>query len=248
MIRFPHVTPASAARTLVIGALTVVLAAAGAAAQSPSPAGSGPVPAASAVPFPATVAAPGSDPLGVSHEEWTNRYWNWLFGFPAGSDPDVFDADVCPPSPSKDITFLPTAFFGTVQQLTCEVPAGTPILVFAGGSFCVVGDGTTVTDLPGCVADSDATISSPSIAVDGRLVPDIDSYHFGDGKPFKFDLVKDNLFGLPEGTEDAAGTGWLTILSDLAPGTHTIVARDETTDPDLGPQTAEVVATITVTD
>ena len=61
-------------------------------------------------------------------------------------------------------------------------------------------------------------------------------------------LVKDNLFELPEGTEDAAGTGWLTILSDLAPGTHTIVARDETTDPGLGPQAAEVVATITVTD
>jgi hypothetical protein len=248
MIRSPRVTAAGAARTLVVGALTVVLAAAGAAAQGPSPAGSGPVPVASAVPFPATIAAPGSDPLGVSYEEWTNRYWNWLFSFPAASSDDVFDADVCPPSPGKDITFLPTAFFGTVQQMTCEVPAGTPILVFAGGSFCDTSGGTTVAELPGCLADSDATISSPSIAVDGRLVPDIDSYHVGDGKPFKLTLVKDNLFELPEGTEDAAGTGWLTILSDLAPGTHTIVARDETTDPGLGPQAAEVVATITVTE
>ena len=162
MIRSPRVTPASAARTIVIGALTVVLAAAGAAAQSPSPAGSEPVPVASAVPFPATVAAPGSDPLGVSYEEWTARYWDWLFGFPAGADPDPFTATVCPPSPSKDITFLPTTFFGTVEQLTCEVPAGTPILAFAGGSFCVVGDGTTLEIFLVASPISDATLTPPA--------------------------------------------------------------------------------------
>ena len=133
-----------------------------------------------------------------------------------------------------------------MQQLTCDVPAGTPILAFAGGSFCVVGDGTTLEDLPACVADSDATISAPSIAVDGRLVPEIESYHFS--QQFKLNLVKDNLFGLPEGQEDAIGTGWLTILSDLAPGSHTIVARDEATDPGVGLQAAEMVATITVTE
>ena len=72
------------------------------------------------------------------------------------------------------------------------------------------------------------------------------SYHAG--QPFELTLVKDNIFGLPEGREDASGTGWVTILSDLAPGTHTIVARDETTDPGLGLQAAEMVATITVTD
>ena len=45
-----------------------------------------------------------------------------------------------------------------------------------------------------------------------------------------------------------SGPAGLRLLSDLAPGTHTIVARDETTDPGLGPQAAEMVATITVTD
>lgn len=194
-------------------------------------------------PYPATVADPAGDALGASHATWAERWWTWLLTFPSAEDPSL--ATTCPVSPADGPLILPQTFFGMVQQLTCPVEAGRAVLVTAGGTLCTLDPGMTDDDLLACVKESDADLESPSIAVDGRILPDIEAHHVFT-EPFEFEVGADNLLGVPAGTVRAAASGWMALLSDLAPGTHTIVLRDEQEDPAMGRQLAEAVVILEV--
>ena len=65
---------------------------------------------------------------------------------------------------------------------------------------------------------------------------------------FELESPEGNLFELPAGPTPAMGSGWFVMLSDLTPGTHTIVVRDETTDEAGAIVAAELTATVEVTD
>jgi hypothetical protein len=225
----------------LIGALAATIAIIPAAhAQSPSagpadaPASSAPSPA----PYPATVAAPGAEQAARA-----TAWWQWLLSFPV--DQDASTATTCLPSPKGGPVMLPQTYFGTIQQLTCSIDAGGSVLVSAGGTICTADPGDTPESTAACVADNDATIHTMSIAVDGRMLPDIGSFHALTG-PFDLVLGKDNAFGVEPGSLPAQASATVALLSGLAPGTHTIVARDETEDPVLGTLVAESITTLEV--
>ena len=92
-----------------------LLLAGGANAQSPAPLTA------------AAIAPPGSDPLGVPYETWAARWWSWLLGAPAETNPPV--AETCDTAQPGDAVFVPQTFFGMEHALTCAVGGSQPVLV-----------------------------------------------------------------------------------------------------------------------
>ncbi len=192
----------------------------------------------------ATLAAPGSDPLGVPYEDWASRWWSWLMSSPAAVNPGLTDA--CDAGQGPEAFFIPQTFPGIELAVTCHAAAGQPVLVSPGGSICTPDAGETEEDVAACVANSDATLFAPSVTVDGQPIADIGDW-FVMSEPFELMLPEDNLFGIPAGpVSGVLSSGWFVMLSDLAPGTHTIVLHDETTDPATGNLVAELTATVEV--
>jgi hypothetical protein len=213
--RHEHERRHTAALAIAGALLAATALAGGAGAQSPAPFTA------------ATIAPPGSDPLGYSYESWAARWWTWLLGIPAETNPGL--ADTCDLAQRGNAVFIPQTFFGMEHAVTCNAGASQSVLVTAGGSICTLEEGDTEADALACVAESDATIFNPSVTVDGQPVEDLDAY-FVVVSGFSIDLPEGNLFELPAGATEAAASGWFVMLSDLTPGGHTVVARDESTD------------------
>jgi hypothetical protein len=149
--------------------------------------------------------------------------------------------------PGRRPPILPQTLFGMVQQIDCTITSDRAVLVSAGGTICTIEPEDTEGTLLAGVWDSDTAMSGFSIAVDGRLLADIDA-HRSLTQPFDIELLEDSLFGMPAGTVRVAWSGRVALLSDLAPGTHTIVLRDEMGDPTRGTLAATTIVTIEVTE
>ena len=224
--------------------MVTVMASPGALAASPGASPTVPTVGPSAAPFTAaTIAAPGSDPLGVSYGDWASRWWTWLLGFPADTSPALVDS--CDAGQGTDVVFIPQTFLDMNVQTTCHVAAGQSVLVSPAGSLTTADPGDTDADIIASTAAALESLTNIRLTVDGQDVPGLDAYLVA-GDPFELPLVADNLFGAPEGTARAVGGGWFVMLSDLAPGTHTIVVHDESQDPEAGLQAAELTATVEV--
>lgn len=64
---------------------------------------------------------------GASYGEWGARWWQWLFSFPAASNPNLEQGVVdCARGQAGNVWFLAGAFGGTVSR-SCTIPAGKAI-------------------------------------------------------------------------------------------------------------------------
>ena len=74
------------------------------------------------------IAAPESLPGGLSYQQWSAKWWQWLWSIPVSINP-VFDttgADCAVSQPSGPVWFL-AGTFGTNVTRTCSIPAGKRI-------------------------------------------------------------------------------------------------------------------------
>jgi hypothetical protein len=195
----------------------------------------------------ALVAAPGSDPLGVSYGEWADRWWTWVTAVPAAQNPLMTDQCQAGQETGGDVFFLPHTAPGQTVTADCVVGAGQSILAQAGSIIWTNDEGETFEEMVPLVEGERDSFSELSVTIDGAEVPDIDSYWVvSPGTSHTFG--EDNVFGYDPGTQmDAVVGGWFVMIPPLGPGSHTVVLRDAV---DMGdgsePQVAEYTANVTV--
>jgi hypothetical protein len=108
--------------------------------------------------------------------------------------------------------------FGPTGVPSCTVAAGTTIFVAAASFECSTFENVAKPELRSCAIRNDAQ-SAPTVTVDGKPAT-VTETETGQRHSI---LPADNVFGLPAKTKGFFyGHGWVTLLSPLPSGTHTI--------------------------
>jgi hypothetical protein len=72
------------------------------------------------------VAPRDSKPHGMSYDEWSVRWWQWVFSLPANNSP-ILDTGDCSAGQSGHVWFLAGAFAPTTVTRQCTIPPGTAL-------------------------------------------------------------------------------------------------------------------------
>jgi hypothetical protein len=168
----------------------------------------------------------GSNAFGRSALGWQEAWIGWTFG--SSTNPLLDDASCG--EVVDGVFFLRGSFLGG-EELSCEVPSGTPLLAAPGGT--VAWWGVDAETEPGLLAARDALLaplSNPSVVLDGRSLPVADAFALSGVYPI--DMEPGNFMetlGIPvvEDPLRVASGGWFVRIRPLRPGEHTLVLSSE---------------------
>jgi hypothetical protein len=148
-----------------------------------------------------------------------------------------------------DSTVAP--FAGGVE-FSCKVKSDTKLFVAGFSTECSTFDndcgreddppgcdGTTAPELLRCARELDSD-KAPIVTLDGSPV----SLTEVATSPLNIVLPKHNVFGEPKGTQGlSVAHGFVALLGPLAPGTHTIMIKDNNVPPTFPENTTTIVVT-----
>jgi hypothetical protein len=164
-------------------------------------------------------------PHGYSLLDIGTAFNQWSFG--TAEDVNPLLAVRCEPSPlDPRIWFLPVSLGGE-WEATCDVPAGTFLVLTPGGWECSAAEpepfhGGNEEELRACVDAGFELLSYVEVTFNGETVTDLDDYVV----TTRMDtLPANNLLG-PDPTI-TMDKGYFMVLAPLGPGTHTLRAYDE---------------------
>ncbi|MEA2221998.1 MAG: hypothetical protein QOH83_374 [Solirubrobacteraceae bacterium] len=142
--------------------------------------------------------------------------WTTVLQTPSGQNPFGSGGQAHACIDLGDGTVAP---FGPNGVKSCTVSPGTTIFVASSSLECSTFEGTPEPMLRNCARKADVKVA-PSVTVDGAPVPVTEA----ETGLLNIVLPAQNIFGLPAGTQGYSyGHGWVTLLSPLSSGTHTIV-------------------------
>lgn len=151
--------------------------------------------------------------------------WNmWAFG---SSVDNPLLAVRCEQSPiDPQIWFLPVSLGGEWLS-TCDVPAGSFLLMNPGGSECSNIEpepyfGTDPTDLLSCVNETFQDLTHLEVTIGGKTVTNLDPYIVVTSV---INLPANNLINAAPGI--SRDKGYFLLLHPMSRGTHTMRAYDE---------------------
>ena len=164
-------------------------------------------------------------PHGHSLVDISTAFNQWLYGTPAGSNPNL--EGECEQSPlDSRIWFLPVSLGGE-SEVTCEIPTGTFLALTPGGWECSSLEpepffGSNEAELRECVDAGFALLSYVEVSFNGTTVTNLDEYVVTS----RLDtLPPDNLLSADSGI--TMDKGYFLVLRPLSPGAHTLRAYDE---------------------
>jgi hypothetical protein len=162
-----------------------------------------------------------SSPYGISYQQWTAKFWQWLLSLPASQHPrENYSPEKCANGQQGPVWFLEAPLSGK-QERTCTVPAGKSILAAVLQGWCDTSDPTTQTDedLRKCATEgNDYGVISGTL--DGVEIKNLDKYRVDSGF-YNVTIVADNLYNEPAGGPYRAFTnGFFFFLEPLPPGNH----------------------------
>jgi hypothetical protein len=208
---------------IVIAILTLAGSATSATAAEPDPA--------------SRIVSPNRDPYGVSYEEWTQRYMEWVFLTPGAANP-LFNPS-CNNLVDR-VWYMPQTFIGNTEKLHCVVGNTTPILISPAGTLCDTSYVPNPRTLRSCADVEFSGLSGVRVWIDGIPIPDLDQWIFST-PVFRISWPADNGFDVPPGSYLAAAKAHVLMLRPLSVGRHTIVVHDR-----FGEDVARVTAFLKV--
>jgi hypothetical protein len=177
-----------------------------------------------------TAPAASAEPRGGRLKTYLGDLWTSVIETPLEQGP-FGGGDPCVVLP--DGTVAPFVLPGD-QVTSCSVEPGTPVFVVLWSSECSTAEVGTIWyarnpgDARRCARETDAGITYRSITLDGVPIP----YTEVESRVMRVRVPAGNVFGVPAQQAVSVAHGWVTMLEDLAPGTHTIVIEGRGTYPD----------------
>jgi hypothetical protein len=162
-----------------------------------------------------------SAPYGISYQQWTARFWQWLYSLPADQHPrENYTPEKCANGQQGPVWFLDAPLSGK-QERTCTIPAGKSILAAVLNGQCDTGDSSlrTDADVRKCATEgNDYGVISGTL--DGVEIKNLDQYRIDSGF-YNITHTADNIYDLPAGGLYRAFTnGYFVFLEPPAPGKH----------------------------
>jgi hypothetical protein len=180
-----------------------------------------------------------SKPYGVSYEDWTIKFWQWLLSMPVDVNPTTdTTGERCAQEQEDSPVFFLVGAGGGVVERTCTVPAGKAILVPVGSvecSFAELGEfgGKTEEELHTCAEEDQSSNPLLFLSVDGREFKELESYRIH-SRAFDVNFPPNALFAAEPGPSRAVSDGYWIILEPLPVGEHEIHFKNSLTNPKTG--------------
>lgn len=178
----------------------------------------------------------GSAPFGISYEDWTATWWQWLLSIPTSENPAVdTTGEHCGVGQNGPVWFL-AGTTGGKNIRSCTIPSGVAILIPVLNSECSTAEFpelTTEIELYECAKNFQDQTQQLEFVLDGtpfegaempRVVSPL----------FSITFPEDNIFGAPDGMTNAVSDGNWVFLKPLSPGEHEVVAIGSSIDVTTG--------------
>jgi hypothetical protein len=178
-----------------------------------------------------------SSPYGITYEDWTIRYWQWIIPKPVDINPMTDETgEYCNVDQgSLPVFFLATGGGGKKERI-CTVPADKAILVAPSVvecSFAELPAASTEEELHVCAEEDQSSNPILFASVDGREISDLQKYRVH-SRAFDVVFPENALWGAAQGPTRAVSDGYWLILEPLTPGEHEIHIKSILTDPTSG--------------
>jgi hypothetical protein len=174
-----------------------------------------------------SVLPPNSSPHGKTYAEWSVKWWQWFLSIPEATNPSA--GGPCATGQSGKVWFLAGLFSPSPTPVICTVPTGTMLFFPIVNLEC-----SNVEPAPfygGTPAEREACARSfldglendleLTLMVDGKSVSNLKKYRTASGD-FSFAAPHGAVFGIPQGTWQAAADGYYVMLAPLTRGPHII--------------------------
>lgn len=162
-----------------------------------------------------------SAPYDIPYQQWTARFWQWLYSLTADQHPrENYTPEKCANGQQGPVWFLDAPLSGK-QERTCTIPAGKSILAAVLNGQCDTGDVSLRTDedVRKCATEgNDYNVISGTL--DGVAIKNLNQYRIDSGF-YNITHAADNIYGQPAGGSYRAFTnGYFVFLEPPAPGKH----------------------------
>jgi hypothetical protein len=177
-----------------------------------------------------------SKPYGLSYEDWTIKFWQWLLPIPVEINPKTDKTgEHCQEGQGTLPVFFLTNGDGSFTERTCTVPAEKAILIPVGLVECSFAEqsGTNEEELHTCAEEDQSSNPILFLSVDGRQIQQIEKYRVH-SRAFNVTFPENGLFGAKAGPSRAVSDGYWLIFEPLPPGEHEIHIKSSLTNPTTG--------------
>jgi hypothetical protein len=193
------------------------------------------------------------NPLDVSWEKWSEKWWNWIFSIPINQSPidgsDNLIAKQDDPSilmaqnhPDRgDVVFLAGARRGMVNRTCSNMPANKGILFPVATCECSYAEFPNYTAQQiEQAAKNGNKVTDMEADIDGQTfgMKQLQSYYVDTKGEFDIqNIVKDNIFGAEEGPSKAYSVGYWLFLKPLETGTRFKMSFKQNTEDNISSKT-----------
>ena len=179
-----------------------------------------------------------SKPYGISYEDWTIKFWQWLLPIPEDRNPMTdTTGEHCGERQNSTFPVFFLVFSGGGSAVrTCDVPAGKAILVPINVVECSYAEfpgAKTEEELHTCAEEDESSNPGLFLSVDGREFKNLEKYRVH-SRAFNVSFAENNVFATTPGPTRAVSDGYWAILEPLSPGKHDIQFKASLTNPTTG--------------
>lgn len=176
-----------------------------------------------------------SEPYGLSYEDWTIKFWQWLLSIPLDRNPisDQTGQHCGVEQGSEPVFFLAFSSGGGAER-TCSIPAGKAILIPVNVVECSFAE-VQVQDEAGlhkCAEEDESNNPGLYLSVDGTEYTNLEKYRVH-SRAFNVMLPENSLLQV-SGNTTAVSDGYWIIHEPLPPGDHIIHFKASLGDPRTG--------------
>jgi hypothetical protein len=177
-----------------------------------------------------------SKPYGLSYEDWTIKFWQWLLSIPADKNP-ITDTSgkLCSQNQNASLPVFFLAFStGGGAARTCDISVGKAILIPINVVECSFAELNVKTEeeLHTCATEDESSNPQLFLPVDGREFKDLEKYRIH-SRAFDIELPDNSVIQV-SGPTRAVSDGYWIILEPLATGKHDIHFKASLGDPTTG--------------